>query len=405
MADDFTYDVFLSQSPKDKAIVRAVAERLRADGLRVWYYEWELRRGDNIPAKIEEGLEHSRVLMLCMSRHAFGSDWAQLEAGTFRFRDPLNKQRRFIPLRLDAAPIKGSLAQFLYINWWARDSEQTSTKLLEACRPPAEPSAAEATVAGEQGAEKAIQLDYTVAVINANAFSSDKKGVLTVLTGSSDKTVRLWDVDTGHCLRTLKDHTESVQTVAWSTDDHRALSGSEDETARLWDVGTGRCLRVLEGHTGYVQSVAWSVDQRRVLMRFNELRETLQLRLSGEFTRFADDELRAVVGLLAGPGIVWELKFGSWVLLQPERINAYAQAVIQTMRADEHERGCLPEERVLNGDLTYHSSIARLEADEERFVLLAMHQTLVERGLCLRDTLAKARCWSSRATTGANAPS
>ena len=46
-----------------------------------------------------------------MSAHAFGSDWAQLESGTFRFRDPLNKERRFLPLRLDDAPIKGSLAQ------------------------------------------------------------------------------------------------------------------------------------------------------------------------------------------------------------------------------------------------------------------------------------------------------
>ena len=71
--------------------------------------------GDSIPAKIEEGLEHSRVLVLCMSAHAFGSDWAQLEAGTFRFRDPLNQERRFMPLRLDGAPIKGSLAQFLCI--------------------------------------------------------------------------------------------------------------------------------------------------------------------------------------------------------------------------------------------------------------------------------------------------
>ena len=68
-------------------------------------------------------------------------------------------------------------------------------------------------------------------------------------------------------------------------------------------------------------------------MRFNELREALQLRLSGELTHFTDDELKAVVGLLSGPGVVWELKFDSWVLLQPGRINAYAQAVIQTMRA------------------------------------------------------------------------
>ena len=56
--------------------------------------------GRSSPAKIEAGLEHSRVLAPCMSAHAFGSDWAQLEAGTFQFRDALNKERRFIPLPL-----------------------------------------------------------------------------------------------------------------------------------------------------------------------------------------------------------------------------------------------------------------------------------------------------------------
>jgi small GTP-binding protein len=126
-------------------------------------------------------------------------------------------------------------------------------------------------------------------------------------------------------------------------------------------------------------------DEGRVLMRFNELRDALRLRMSGADEPFKDEELKAVVGLLAGPGMVWELSFGSWVLLQPERINAYAQAVIQTMREDEFERGCIAEERVLGGALTYHSSMGRLGAEEERFVLLAMHQTLVERGLCLRE--------------------
>jgi len=119
-------------------VVRPLAERLRADGLRVWFDEWVLKPGDSIPAKIEEGLEHSRVLVLCMSANAFGSDWAQLEAGTFRFRDPLNKQRRFIPLRLDDVPLKGSLAQFLYINWFPAGLDQEYAKLLQACRNPAD---------------------------------------------------------------------------------------------------------------------------------------------------------------------------------------------------------------------------------------------------------------------------
>jgi len=146
MADDFKYDVFLSHSAKDKAVVRPLAERLRKDGLKVWFDEWVLpvasvydRQGEGgrsqsaaTAAKIEKGLEHSRVLVLCMSANAFGSDWAQLEAGTFRFRDPLNKERRFIPLRLDDAHIKGSLAQFLYVNWRAENREQEYAKLFEA---------------------------------------------------------------------------------------------------------------------------------------------------------------------------------------------------------------------------------------------------------------------------------
>ena len=137
MPDQFTHDVFLSHSSKDKPVVRELAARLKKDGIRVWLDEEQIKPGDSIPAKIEEGLEHSRVLVLCMSANAFGSDWAQLEAGTFRFRDPLNKERRFIPLRLDGTPIKGSLAQFLYINWRATDCEQEYEKLLQACRNPA----------------------------------------------------------------------------------------------------------------------------------------------------------------------------------------------------------------------------------------------------------------------------
>jgi hypothetical protein len=79
------------------------------------------------------------------------------------------------------------------------------------------------------------------------------------------------------------------------------------------------------------------------------------------------------------------LEFGSWILLQPGCLCIYANAVIQTMREDQHERGCLAEGRVLDGNLTYFSPKERLPGDEERFVLLAMHKLLVERGLCLRE--------------------
>ena len=128
MPDELQYDVFLSHSAQDKAVVRPLAERLRADGVKVWFDEWALKpvvplahrmgEGSGVrAAKIEEGLERSRVLVLCISANAFGSDWAQLESGTFNrggnlpFRDPLNQERRFLPLRLDDAPIKGSYSE------------------------------------------------------------------------------------------------------------------------------------------------------------------------------------------------------------------------------------------------------------------------------------------------------
>lgn len=133
MKENFPFDVFLSHSSKDKAIVRTIANRLRSDGLKVWFDEWLLKPGDSIPAKIEEGLEQSRMLVLCMSANAFGSDWAELEAYTFRFRDPLNRERRFIPFRVDDSPIKGALAQLLYVDYRTR-SEEAIGILLSACR-------------------------------------------------------------------------------------------------------------------------------------------------------------------------------------------------------------------------------------------------------------------------------
>src|SRR5258708_2485338 len=151
MGDSFGYDVFLSHGSKDKAVVRPIAERLRGDGLRGWFDEAE------DPAEVEEGLERSRVLVLCMSESAFGRAWAKLEPGTFRFRDPLNKDRRFVPLRLDRAPVRGSLARFQCISWRAADREREYAKLLEACRLPA--PTVEGQAAREMAAEDAIQLD------------------------------------------------------------------------------------------------------------------------------------------------------------------------------------------------------------------------------------------------------
>lgn len=125
-------------------------------------------------------------------------------------------------------------------------------------------------------------------------------------------------------------------------------------------------------------------DEGRILMRFNELRDALKLRIDASDIDFSDPELKAVLSLLSGPGVVLELAFGSWVLFRPELINAYGQAVIATMRADPSELGCVSEQRVLRGELEY-GAFQRLPPEDEPFVLQAMLHRLLDRGLCARE--------------------
>ena len=97
---DFRYDVFLSHNAQDKPRVRRLAERLKAAGVRVWLDEWVIQAGDIIALKVDEGLEQSRVLLLCISPAALASGWVALERSTAVHRDPANAGRRFIPLLL-----------------------------------------------------------------------------------------------------------------------------------------------------------------------------------------------------------------------------------------------------------------------------------------------------------------
>jgi hypothetical protein len=121
MNELFTYDVFISHSAKDKTAVRELAERLRKDGLRVWPGVFdddrEIKPGAASQRKIQEGLEQSRTLVLVMSQHASASEWVTFEHHSVLFRAPTNQQRRFIPVRMDDAEIKGTLRQFAYVDW------------------------------------------------------------------------------------------------------------------------------------------------------------------------------------------------------------------------------------------------------------------------------------------------
>ena len=85
------------------------------------------------------------------------------------------------------------------------------------------------------------------------------------MSGSHDKTIKLWDAQTGLELRTLEGHSKSVASVAFSPDGQRIVSGSHDNTIKLWDAQTGSELRTLEGHSDLLGPVAFSPDSQRIV--------------------------------------------------------------------------------------------------------------------------------------------
>jgi WD40 repeat protein len=100
------------------------------------------------------------------------------------------------------------------------------------------------------------------ASVRCAAFSPDGTRIVS---GSDDRTVRIWDADSGTELRTLKGHTRLVLSVAFSPDGTRIVSGSDDNTVRVWDADSGTELRTLKGHTRLVWSVAFSPDGTRIV--------------------------------------------------------------------------------------------------------------------------------------------
>lgn len=88
---------------------------------------------------------------------------------------------------------------------------------------------------------------------------------MSILSGSMDNSLKLWDVGTGNELHHLSGHLDTVTCCAFSPDGRSALSGSEDRTLRLWDVSTGEAKFILNGHSDTVTCCAVSPDGKTVL--------------------------------------------------------------------------------------------------------------------------------------------
>lgn len=95
--------------------------------------------------------------------------------------------------------------------------------------------------------------------VTSVAYSADGS---CIVSGSHDKTIRVWNPITGQCMAVLPQvHTGPITSVSYSPDGCYIVSGSTDRTIRVWDASTGQHLAgPFQGHTGIITSLAYSPD-------------------------------------------------------------------------------------------------------------------------------------------------
>ena len=288
--------------------------------MQVWFDEWVIRPGDDIYLSIERGLEAARTLVLCLSPAALGSDWVGLERSTVLFRDPSNAERRFIPLLLADCDLPDTIRRYKYVDF-REEAEAAFEELLSACRPDA--TAKPAKKPKRDGSLAVLERKLTghMRWVNSVAVSPDGKSVVS---GSSDRTVKIWDTKTGNRQATLKGHGRMVNCVAITPDGKRLLSCSSDCTIRIWEFPSGRLERVLEGHQHEVQPVIPIADGEMLLSGdggddgsiklwvtgSGECTKTIQAGQTVMATALSADRKRLLIGGDEGKMALWDLDAG-----------------------------------------------------------------------------------------------
>ncbi|KAI6005750.1 WD40 repeat-like protein [Pisolithus albus] len=141
----------------------------------------------------------------------------------------------------------------------------------------------------------------------------------TLISGSYDCTVRVWDIFTGECKWVLVGHTQKVYSVVLDLHRNITCSGSMDGTVRVWNLGNGQCQQTLTGHTSlvgllglspsYLVSAAADSTLRIWDPDTGELRHTLAAH-TGAITCFQHDEFKILSGS-DGTLKMWNIREGT----------------------------------------------------------------------------------------------
>ena len=122
--------IFMSHSSADKPFVRRLAEDLRKNGHYVWVDEAEIKIGDSLIGKIEEGIENTEYLGVVISSSSNKSEWVTREVRTALNQEIYGKKIKVLPILLEKVEIPLFLIDKKYADFTSEDNYESSLQII-----------------------------------------------------------------------------------------------------------------------------------------------------------------------------------------------------------------------------------------------------------------------------------
>ena len=136
-----------------------------------------------------------------------------------------------------------------------------------------------------------VQMFLHSSPVRCAGLNSDGSRVVT----ASERSIKIWSVTTGRCVRTFVGHTQDVTYVAFDKDCTYVISVAEDRTVRIWDIANEELINTFRGHWGNSTTCSFSHDSSLVLSTSSAMTRVWDLKRQSLVSGMHDEQIKFVI--------------------------------------------------------------------------------------------------------------